>query len=173
MTDARCEPPLELRGKDGWHWVQWTQTPGYEVECQQWFAEDGGFWGSDDIHMEGWRYLSPVLTPAEVAALRAERDAAWNEVEREREKYKADMAALVEVARWSQRSGLQDAELTTLRAEVEKLREALEWSHSAFVAQRDQAPARKRLMALTIKNCRMAVVDIVAQSRAALKAPQP
>jgi len=108
-----------------------------------------------------------------VAALRAERDAAWNEVEREREKYKADMAALVEVARWSQRSGLQDAELTTLRAEVEKLREALEWSHSAFVAQRDQAPARKRLMALTIKNCRMAVVDIVAQSRAALKAPQP
>ena len=48
------------------------------------------------------------------------------------------------------------------------LLEALEWSHAAFVAQRDQAPVRKRLMALTIKNCRMAVVDIIAQSRRAI-----
>ena len=66
------------------------------------------------------------LNPAEVAALRAERDAAWNEVEREREKYKDEMhAALVEVGRWWWRSGLQDAELTNLRGEVENMRAAL------------------------------------------------
>lgn len=138
MTDARCEPPPELRGKDGWWWVS---LGGGDPEVARWVAEDAfsspsGWWlnGNDQPHSAEWierdegtvTCLEPPLTPAEVAALRAERDAAWNEVKREREKYKDDMhAALVEVARWSQRSGLQDAELTTLRAEAEKLRAEL------------------------------------------------
>lgn len=24
-TAEKCEPPPELRGRDGWHWVQWRQ----------------------------------------------------------------------------------------------------------------------------------------------------
>ena len=150
MTDARCEPPPELRGKDGWHWLVLMVNDGPSRPfAQRWHPDRAGSdseWGASYLspsaaYLRGYRYLSPVLTPAEVAALRAERDAAWNEVEREREKYKDDMhAALVEVGRWSWRSGLQDAELTTLRAEVEKLRAALK--PFAAVAQEvwDAAP---------------------------------
>ena len=130
MSDARCEPPEELRGRNGTHWLQYREHPMSYAEWiaaeQSWFFPHDQVVSPMDSMSTEWRYLSPVLTPAEVAALRAERDAAWNEVEREREKYKDDMhAALVEVGRWSWRSGLQDAELTTLRAEVEKLRAAL------------------------------------------------
>ena len=132
MTAEKCEPPPELRGRDGWHWVQWPS--GREVPQ---------FWGGSDDEGCQWhagtptlsmRYLSPVLTPSEADALRAERDAAGvvkqsltTELEKLRRKYKDDMhAALVEVGKWSWRSGSLEAELTTLRAEVEKLREALE-----------------------------------------------
>lgn len=129
MTDARCEPPPELRGKDGDHWVQKNdEAPvmaAWNGKYGMWLRHDMPS-STQNAHEWGWRYLSPAINPAEVAALRAERDAAWNEVEREREKYKDDMhAALVEVGRWSWRSGLQDAELTTLRGEVENLRAAL------------------------------------------------
>ena len=83
MTD-RCEPPPELRGVDGWHWVMVGDGP---EEIAQWFAGIGGTicgwwmggnsapqsqeWIEDD-HGEPMRYLYPVATPAEVEALQYE-----------------------------------------------------------------------------------------------------
>ena len=128
MTAEKCEPPPELRGVDGWHWVQWPS--GREVPQ---------FWGGSDDEGCQWhagtptlsmRYLSPALTPAEVAALRAERDAAVAAGQTY-----MSAAATARTDLWlmtEQRDGFRDgcdrlkAELTTLRAEVEKLREALE-----------------------------------------------
>ncbi len=67
----KCEPPEELRGVDGWHWVQWNNDA---PECALWI---GGFsWEHEDFGDRGWRYISPILTPTESDALRAERDAA-------------------------------------------------------------------------------------------------
>ena len=80
MTD-RCEPPEELRGVDGWHWVQHesVETPTIATwEMSEWWPETGGAWriGShlympQPAHKQGWRYLAPVTPPAEVEALRA------------------------------------------------------------------------------------------------------
>lgn len=69
MTD-RCEPPLEWRGTDGWHWLQIDDWPA-TVNRWVWDAHENlGFW--HPLISAGTRYLSPVLTPAEAAALRAE-----------------------------------------------------------------------------------------------------
>ena len=103
MTD-RCEPPEELRGVDGWHWVK---VPDGCEECWEWDAEERGWWdpgGScviDVSGMDGYRYLAPVTPPAEVDQLRAERD---------------------ENAFQAMSLG---SELATLRATVAQLREAL------------------------------------------------
>ena len=81
MTD-RCEPPEELRGVDGWHWVQHGSVAPPTMaswEMPEWWPETGGAWriGSHlympkPAHQKGWRYLAPVTPPAEVEALRAE-----------------------------------------------------------------------------------------------------
>lgn len=85
MTDARCEPPPELRGKDGWHWLVLMVNDGPSRPfAQRWHPDRAGSdseWGASYLspsaaYLRGYRYLSPVHTPAEVAALRAERDAA-------------------------------------------------------------------------------------------------
>lgn len=71
MTD-RCEPPEELRGRDGWHWVK---MPDDAEQCWEWDAEEKGWWepgGSMamDLYVKGgWRYVAPVTPPAVVAAL--------------------------------------------------------------------------------------------------------
>ena len=80
MTETRCEPPEELRGVDGWHWVEWTptgETEPYNPVAIWWDAEVLGWCPdlpkcADTRELAEYRYLSPVLTPAEVAALRAE-----------------------------------------------------------------------------------------------------
>ena len=82
---ARCEPPEELRGVDGEHFVcgpngepfiaSWRAAPHKDVEPL--WVHLFGFrqptatpaWAA---HQWGWRYLAPVATPAEVAGLRAE-----------------------------------------------------------------------------------------------------
>lgn len=72
MTDARCEPPADLRGGDGWHWLE----VGGAQFCHRW-RRARGEWGwatIDQRSLAGMRYLSPVATPTEVAALRAEND---------------------------------------------------------------------------------------------------
>jgi len=83
MTETRCEPPPELRGVDGWHWVQVHDWPPRLAEWQV-APHDGRqpLWKDYERQRSatpdwaarewGYRYLSPVLTPAEVAALRAE-----------------------------------------------------------------------------------------------------
>lgn len=134
MTNTpRCEPPPELRGRDGWHWVQfgkcsprfaeWQAAPysgrqplwkDYERQqscTPEWAAKE---WG--------WRYLSPVATPAEVAALRAERDVIVAEAKDcavTLAAYARDLHAIAGVAE------RQGAEITTLRTEVERLRAAV------------------------------------------------
>lgn len=68
MTDKkRCEPPPELRGKDGFHIVAFDDVQ----EIEKWHA--GGMW---DFHGkpehaagEGMRYIGPYTPPATVAAL--------------------------------------------------------------------------------------------------------
>lgn len=82
MSALRCEPPEELRGVDGWHWVQHVRanTPALvqwqrhvrkpEIWGWTWLSEDG--WKTaEEFSTYGWRYLAPVATPAEVDALRA------------------------------------------------------------------------------------------------------
>lgn len=124
MSDApRCEPPEELRGVDGWHWVDrhglgdaellaWRQNPSNE-EFEWWYDRGGArFISGESKTASYWTYISPVLTPAEAAALRAERDAfqreaAWRENDQRSE-----------AAKWA-------TESATLRARVAVLEGAL------------------------------------------------
>jgi len=81
MTDeTRCEPPPELRGVDGWHWVQ---APVGEPHLARWHAAERDdvepLWTSTHhvysgtpryvVREWGWRYIAPVTPPAVVAAL--------------------------------------------------------------------------------------------------------
>ena len=70
----RCEPPPELRDRDGWHWVQGA----YSVGPMLWINFSVGFWQTDGeldqlsperAHHMGLVYLAPVTPPATVAAL--------------------------------------------------------------------------------------------------------
>ena len=84
-TPSRCEPPPELRSVDGLYWVcgrsgltmpaHWYASPrdGIEPLWRNLFTQQTGTpaWAAAEW---GWRYLAPVATPAEVEALRAERD---------------------------------------------------------------------------------------------------
>lgn len=69
---ARCEPPEELRDVDGWHWLTGHNPVLWIADLEEWE------WGEDDwvtpeaAYRYGYRYLAPVATHAEVAALRAE-----------------------------------------------------------------------------------------------------
>lgn len=105
MTD-RCEPPEASRGMDGWHWVA---TPDGKEFCHLWW-EARGRWGDGRVGF--WRYISPVHTPAEVAALKSERDAAVA--------LKLTLAAEMSLLR-----STKNAEVAALRAENERLRGAL------------------------------------------------
>ena len=93
MSDApKCEPPEELRGVDGWHWVQlpfvavptpiaWMRNP--DNQEREWrMPSASAFVSGESKTARTWRYLTPVLTPAESATLRAERDAAVANVAR-------------------------------------------------------------------------------------------
>ena len=74
MVTARCEPPPELRGVDGAHWLKIGNT----AVVYEWYKDhqcwlDGAYDRyASDMYRRGFRYLAPVTTPAEVEALRAE-----------------------------------------------------------------------------------------------------
>jgi hypothetical protein len=108
MSDTRCEPPEELRGVDGWHWVR--NRFGY-VAVRRWLCGPYPAWRSggmpstpDGAFTAGYRYLAPVATPAEVEALRRERDEA-----RAALKPFADVASLAEAGgEWWALVGIDD-----------------------------------------------------------------
>ena len=74
----RCEPPEELRGVDGWHWVKAGDNPS---ECWRW-SENGRYWQSTSAFSVrqassyGYRYVAPVTAAATVAALAEALEAA-------------------------------------------------------------------------------------------------
>jgi len=106
---GRCEPPEELRGVDGWHWLTEHNPVLWIADRQEWE------WGEDDwvtpeaAYRYGYRYLAPVATPAEVAAL---RDALAKEEERGRG--------------WCNDALEAQEQIALLKREVERLRGALE-----------------------------------------------
>ena len=89
MTD-RCEPLPELRDRDGWHWIVWTPDDNPEPynPSATWWDSDAQSWCPDIPNTDAprvlaqYRYLFPVATPAEVEALRAERDALRADLQR-------------------------------------------------------------------------------------------
>ena len=116
MTDTvKCEPPEGLRGVDGFHWVQPPQSSEPRVRRWRW---TWGLWqdGAAETTLAGYAYIEPVLTPTEVAALRAERDAAVAQAQ----------SCVREVSAISRELGTEQAKAAALRAEVARLREALE-----------------------------------------------
>jgi hypothetical protein len=66
---ARCEPPEELWNKDGFHWVE---APDGKLRILRWLCRDGATTRGWPMSAAGYRYFTPVATPTEVAALRAE-----------------------------------------------------------------------------------------------------
>ena len=64
----KCEPPPELRGVDGWHWLH-KNCPVF------WIADQGKWdWGNDEFRAPehvpaSYHYIGPVTPPATVAAL--------------------------------------------------------------------------------------------------------
>jgi hypothetical protein len=69
---ARCEPPEELRGVDGWHWLTEHNPVLWIADRQEWEYGEDDWVTPEAAYRYGYRYLAPVATPAEVAALRAE-----------------------------------------------------------------------------------------------------
>jgi hypothetical protein len=75
---ARCEPPEELRGVDGYDLL--ADNRGEEEIRKRRRSDHAGMYGwntgtgwisYDTATAIGWRYLAPVTPPAEVAALRS------------------------------------------------------------------------------------------------------
>jgi hypothetical protein len=179
MTDTpRCEPPEELRRRDGWHWLS---RQGCAPELIRWhLASDGETWlwsvpglgtaGRAWMVAQGFRYIAPVTPPAEVDALRAERDE-WESAAQELTKDIPAIAAALGFPAADVAGAMQIVPaIATLRAEVARLREALE--PFAAVAQEtwDAAPDGSYLedvgmgSSITLGMCRIA--------RAALSQPE-
>lgn len=77
---ARCEPPEALRQVDGWHWLT---DPNGQPYADQWTAKVGksptdlGSWDGyspEQQWADGYRYVCPIPSPAELAALRGENE---------------------------------------------------------------------------------------------------
>ncbi len=64
----RCEPRDVT--KDGLHWVQTGDFPPKPClwDKRMWWTQEGG-WPPAKMASEGYRYLMPMPTPSEIAAL--------------------------------------------------------------------------------------------------------
>lgn len=107
MVPPRCEPPGHLRDVDGWHWVE-TQA-GQVRFCRRWWKARGewGWANMDDRTLRGFRYHSPVATPEEIEALRAEiarvsieREVWFHDARTLRARVETMEAALHGIANW-------------------------------------------------------------------------
>ena len=71
--NERCEPPPEWRDRDGWHWVQYKQSPMCRAEWsateREWFFPEDQTHSPVESLSTSWRYLAPVTPPAVVAAM--------------------------------------------------------------------------------------------------------
>jgi len=132
MTD-RCEPPEELRGVDGWHWVKccddgkqfiarWSAAPhsGLEPLWARYGESATPAWAA--AHW-GWRYIAPVTPPAEAEALRAEKDRVVAEARECAAILTAHARDLETISGVARRTG---EEIATLRATVAGLVATLE-----------------------------------------------
>lgn len=127
MSADRCEPANPHAS--GWHWVQCTLGPrpdNYDPEVMWWSAECQG-WRDEDgdglmLPAASYRYLAPVATPAEIAALRLENKRLTLVVENK----EACITAALDVGE-------------SLRAEVGRLREALAAEREACAKVVDDA----------------------------------
>lgn len=108
--------------KDGWHWVKIIHGISHPrprlwwSKIDRWELSDGALISPSEF-AERWRYLGPVLTPDEAAALqvRADRNAAGFarvDAESERAKFlhKREIAALQKRCEEAERTALQAAE---------------------------------------------------------------
>ena len=72
---ARCEPPEEWRSQDGWHFLICPALaqpePARWLLTQEWHMM-GDIFSPEHLSWAQWRYIAPVLTPAEIS----EREAA-------------------------------------------------------------------------------------------------
>lgn len=82
MTDEtpRCEPPPELRDRDGWHWVRQAEFPptlarwhpSENPDTEPLWTSTGHVYSGTPRYAArewGYRYLAPATPPAVVAAL--------------------------------------------------------------------------------------------------------
>ena len=71
----RCEPPDELRDRDGWFWLDsdrpivcmWQYDPWSDTGA--WKMPGSNIWGPDSAYRHGYRYIGPVTPPRHVMAL--------------------------------------------------------------------------------------------------------
>ena len=124
MTDEkRCEPPPELRDRDGWHWVQYKQSPMCRAEWsateREWFFPEDQTHSPVESLSTSWRYLASVTPPATVAVLEAEvadlrkKQGAWEDDARvwqaEAARLRSAVAVLVEALEHLDFDGAGDA----------------------------------------------------------------
>jgi hypothetical protein len=139
---VRCEPLLELRGVDGWHWVRWANGKRQPMAWDtQWGLAPprwnwlGGSRTPEEAADAGWEYIEPVLTIVEVEALRAERDALLAE------------KTAYESPAWEANESL-NAAADMLRDRVAKLEDALndaaQWHEAQAKALSKQPPGGDR-----------------------------
>jgi hypothetical protein len=126
---ARCEPREELRDVDGWHWLE---IEGWAPACYRWsgsmdrWADVAMSHDGAEAYALGYRYLAPVATPAEVAALRSEVEQAHSYLDRLLQNTHPQCEPLPDL--WGLCTQIDNmvTQIPKLRAEVERLREALE-----------------------------------------------
>lgn len=75
-ADQKCIPPWGRRDRDGWHWVTNSELDDGEPRVARW---EDGYWNENwmlsnpiSAFRSGCRYIAPVPSPADLAALLAE-----------------------------------------------------------------------------------------------------
>jgi hypothetical protein len=136
-VSAICAPPAELRGVDGYHWVQlpfvavatpiaWMVNPD-NLEREWRMPSSAAFVSGESKTAQTWRYLCPTLAPAEADALRAElqrcEDACFD-VQRDNIALRARQAELLAAA-WGVMNERAHADANAMNEALDGLRAAI------------------------------------------------